>query len=435
MNIDPANPGDRQALIERLENLITGHQAGQKKFALLLIKLNHFRQFNITHGYPAGDRLLIEFCSRLQAIAREHDYVARMGSSDFAMVLPEILNQGHATLAAIKLLSSLDESFEMDGGTINISACIGIVIFPDHACEIDELLRKAETSLIAAQSDIQSYSIYQEVAKSSGMNRWDIESGLDKAIEKSQFELYFQPQVYLDDGRLYGAEALIRWQNDDQGFIRPDIFIPIAEQSGHIYDITKWTINAALWLMKEWPRASTPLKAAVNISTKMLAEPGLVEMVQSALNIYGIPYEQLTLEITESALVEDMTASFKSLEELQSLGVNISIDDFGTGYSSLAYFKNIPANELKIDQSFVSYMLENKMDQHIVKTVIKMAQGFDLKVVAEGIEDRETFLALKSLGCDIAQGYYLAKPMPQQEFIQWLQDYDSAEVSSLEKAV
>lgn len=435
MNIDPANPGDRQALIERLENLITGHQAGQKKFALLLIKLNHFRQFNITHGYPAGDRLLIEFCSRLQAIAREHDYVARMGSSDFAMVLPEILNQGHATLAAIKLLSSLDESFEMDGGTINISACIGIVIFPDHACEIDELLRKAETSLIAAQSDIQSYSIYQEVTKSSGMNRWDIESDLDKAIEKSQFDLYFQPQVYLDDGRLYGAEALIRWQNDDQGFIRPDIFIPIAEQSGHIYDITKWTINAALWLMKEWPRASTPLKAAVNISTKMLAEPGLVETVQSALNIYGIPYEQLTLEITESALVEDMTASFKSLEELQSLGVNISIDDFGTGYSSLAYFKNIPANELKIDQSFVSYMLENKMDQHIVKTVIKMAQGFDLKVVAEGIEDRETFLALKSLGCDIAQGYYLAKPMPQQEFIQWMQDYDGAEVSGLEKAV
>jgi diguanylate cyclase (GGDEF)-like protein len=435
MNTDPTNPADRQALIERLENLINKHQAGQKKFALLLIKLNHFRQFNITHGYPAGDRLLIEFCRRLQAIAREHDFVARMGSSDFAMVFPEILNEGHATLAAIKLLSSLDESFEMDGGAINISASIGIVIFPDHASELDDLLRKAETSLIAAQNDIQSYSIYQETTKTSGLNRWDIESGLDKAIEKSQFDLYFQPQVYLDDGRLYGAEALIRWQNDDQGFIRPDIFIPIAEQSGHIYDITKWTINAALWLMKEWPQTSTPLKAAVNISTKMLAEPGLVETVQNALGIYGIPYEQLTLEITESALVEDLSASFKSLEELQSLGVNISIDDFGTGYSSLAYFKNIPANELKIDQSFVSYMLENQMDQHIVKTVIKMAQGFDLKVVAEGIEDRETFLALKSLGCDIAQGYYLAKPMPQQEFIQWLQDYDGAEVSSLEKAV
>jgi diguanylate cyclase (GGDEF)-like protein len=435
MNTDPTNPADRQALIERLENLINKHQAGQKKFALLLIKLNHFRQFNITHGYPAGDRLLIEFCRRLRAIAREHDFVARMGSSDFAMVFPEILNEGHATLAAIKLLSSLDESFEMDGGAINISASIGIVIFPDHASELDDLLRKAETSLIAAQNDIQSYSIYQETTKTSGLNRWDIESGLDKAIEKSQFDLYFQPQVYLDDGRLYGAEALIRWQNDDQGFIRPDIFIPIAEQSGHIYDITKWTINAALWLMKEWPQTSTPLKAAVNISTKMLAEPGLVETVQNALGIYGIPYEQLTLEITESALVEDLSASFKSLEELQSLGVNISIDDFGTGYSSLAYFKNIPANELKIDQSFVSYMLENQMDQHIVKTVIKMAQGFDLKVVAEGIEDRETFLALKSLGCDIAQGYYLAKPMPQQEFIQWLQDYDGAEVSSLEKAV
>ncbi len=430
MNTDPTNPADRQALIERLENLINKHQAEQKKLALLLIKPKHFRQFNITHGYPTGDQLLADFCNRLQAIAHEHDFVGRMGSSDFAMVLPEIMNEGHATLAAIKLLSSLQEPFELDGGMINISASIGIVIFPDHAGTIDDLLRKAESTLIAAQHDIQSYAVYQETTKTSGLNRWDIESNLDQAIEKSQFELYFQPQVYLDDGRLYGAEALIRWQHDDQGFIRPDIFIPIAEQSGHIYDITKWTINAALWLMKEWPRASAPLKAAVNISTKMLAEPGLVETVQNALNIYGIPYEQLTLEITESALVEDMTASFKSLEELQSLGVNISIDDFGTGYSSLAYFKNIPANELKIDQSFVSYMLENKMDQHIVKTVIKMAQGFDLKVVAEGIEDLETFLALKQLGCDIAQGYYLAKPMPQQEFIKWLQDYDSTELSN-----
>jgi len=421
--MDTIELGNRQSLFQQLEIIMNAHHAGQKKFALLLINIHHFRQFNITHGYRFGDQLLAAFFDRMKDISREHDFMARTGNSDFVMVLPEIMNEGHATLAAVKLQSMLEEPFELDGNRINISACIGIVIFPDHATEIEDLLKKSETSLVDAQKEIRSYSVYREGSNSQEKNRWDIEHDLKKAIEKSEFELYFQPQVYLDDGRLFGAEALIRWKNGDQGFVRPDIFIPIAEQNGQIYEITKWTLNGALWLMKAWPELPTPLKTAVNISTKMLAEPGLTDIVENALNIHGIPYEQLTLEITESAFVGDLPVIFRSLDELKSLGVNISIDDFGTGYSSMAYFKNIPANELKIDRSFVSFMLENQMDRHIVKTVIQMAQGFDLKVVAEGIEDEPTLLELKELGCDIAQGYHLAKPMPQDEFINWINNF------------
>ena len=176
-------------------------------------------------------------------------------------------------------------------------------------------------------------------------------------------------------------------------------------------------------MIKDWPKSEPDIKVAVNISTKVLADPGLVDSVRSALSIWEADSSRLTLEITESALMEDMSTSFIALDELKSLGLNISIDDFGTGYSSMAYFKYIPADELKIDQSFVCYMLENSMDQHIVKTVTEMAHGFNLKVVAEGIENKETYDALKAMGCDVAQGYYLAKPMPQEDFILWLKNY------------
>ena len=225
---------------------------------------------------------------------------------------------------------------------------------------------------------------------------------------------------------MLGAEALIRWNNKTRGYIRPDLFIPIAEKSGQIHDITSWTINTALRLIKDWPNMETPLTVAINISARVLRDHDLVDYIKSALNIWNADPGRLILEITESALMEDITTSFETLDELREVGLNISIDDFGTGYSSMAYFKNIPASELKIDQSFISYMLENAMDQHIVKTIITMAQGFNLKVVAEGIENLRTFNALKELGCDVAQGYYLARPMPQKEFIQWLNNYQQS---------
>ncbi len=414
---------DRDALFTDLEHYMEDHLRRDKKFAVILVNINHFRQINLAYGYQVGDELLENFSSRLQELTRDQDYIARMGNSEFILMLPEILNVGHATLAANKISRALGVPFDMGERQQKITANMGVAIFPDHAQELTRLIQCAEKALMHARKSVEPFSIYTAKDESSDIDSWDIESQLSDAHERDEFEMYFQPQVNLQTGALFGAEALIRWNHPQQGFIRPDLFIPIAEQSGHIHKITWWTINAALRLINDWPETSEPLKVAVNLSARVLPDPNLVDSVRSALNIWGTAEGRLTLEITESALMQDMSTSFMTLDELRSLGVNISIDDFGTGYSSMAYFKYIPANELKIDQSFVRHMLENSMDQHIVKTVIEMAHGFDIDVVAEGVEDIGTLEALKQLDCDVMQGYYLAKPMPQDAFINWLKDF------------
>ncbi|RDH84588.1 MAG: bifunctional diguanylate cyclase/phosphodiesterase [endosymbiont of Galathealinum brachiosum] len=425
MNDTPAYVADRNSLLKDLEHFINDHLSEGKKLAILLININHFRQINVIYGYQSADILLEEFVHRLKKLSREQDYIARVGNSEFIMVLPEILNEGHVTLAANKLLSCLNTPFSFGDSNHKVIADMGIALFPDHAIDIQGLIQKAELALLDARSSAKSYSIYKKKSQQVDFYNWDIEDELRNAQERDEFELFFQPQVNLQTGKLFGAEALIRWNNREKGRIRPDLFIPIAEESGQIHSITWWTINAALRLIKDWPETLPPLQVSVNLSAKVLSDPELVHSVRSALSIWGAKPEQLTLEVTESALMEDMDTSFITLDELRSFGLNISIDDFGTGYSSMAYFKYIPANELKIDQSFIRYMLDNEMDQHIVKTVIEMAHGFDIKVVAEGIENEETYNSLKELGCDIAQGYFLAKPMPQDEFIQWLKNYQS----------
>jgi diguanylate cyclase (GGDEF)-like protein len=414
---------DRGSLFRELEQLIVAHQSSDKKLAVLLISINQFRQFNINYGYQLGDHLLEEITQKLLETGREQDYIARVGNSEFIVVLPEIYTEGHTVLAALKFLNGFDEPLDIGVRKIRVTCNVGIAIYPDHAANVGELIQKAERALLSARNGAQPYAIYPAKTNQNEADFLDIEAELQGAIERDEFELFFQPQVYIETGQVFGVEALIRWKHGDSGYIRPDIFIPVAEQTGQIYDITWWTVNAALRLMQEWPTTEIPIKVAVNISTKMFKEHDFVDSVKNSLSIWGSDHERLTLEITESALMDDVSSSFVLLNELSALGLNISIDDFGTGHSSMAYFKNIPADELKIDQSFVFHMLENPMDQHIVETVIHLAHGFDLKVVAEGIEDKDTLDRLGELGCDIAQGYHLAKPMPQEKFIQWMDDY------------
>lgn len=417
------NIGSRESLIAELDEFIAIHQAQSNCFAMLLIKIRDFRRFNLMRGYQEADLVLNAMVNCLAEVTRSQDYIARVGNAEFALLLPSVLNEGHASLAAIKILEKLKEPLVVGQEKLHIHVEIGISLFPKHAANSQELFQKTEMALSDAASSQQAYSIYSDGDNEITRFDWDIEADLQQAIEKEQFDLFLQPQVYLNNGQLFGAEALIRWKNGSKGYIRPDLFIPVAERSGQIFEITRWTLNRALWLRKTWPKEMESLNLAVNISTKMLSQPDFTEIVCSAIKIYAIEYDQLTLEITESALVEDMSSSFGTLDELKSLGVNISIDDFGTGYSSMAYFKSLPANELKIDQTFIQYMLKNSMDQHIVKTIIQMAKGFDLTVVAEGIEDRETFAMLRDLECDIAQGYHLAKPMPGPSFIEWVECY------------
>ncbi len=428
----PGSVGDRQQLFQKLEEMTVVPEAsgGQAPFALILIKLDHFRRYNLTKGYQAADKLLSIFTQSLQSILRPQDYLARVGNAEFVLLLAGISNEGFANLAATKLFDCLKDSQESGLQNVYMQAHAGVTLFPEHATGVVELMKRAETALDIARHQLEPFAIYQDDDKASEGIDWGIQNDLNHAIELDQFELYFQPQISLKDGKLYGAEALLRWKNEEKGFVRPDVFIPIAEKTGQIVEITEWTLNSALWFLEEWCRQSSPIKVAVNISTKMLSEPDFGDIVRNSIALYGVDPQFLTLEITESALLEDMSSSVAILEDLRQLGVNVSIDDFGTGYSSLAYFKGLPANELKIDRSFIQYMLENQMDQHIVKTVIQLAHGFDLEVVAEGVEDEQSNEFLKQIGCDISQGYFIAKPMPTDDFLAWVSsNYKDFELS------
>lgn len=418
--VDADQIATRGQLLETLQQMTRPSDgSAAEPFGLLLIKLSHFRKFNTLHGYRAADQLLAQFISGLNSIRRPQDYLARVGNADFVLVLQGVSQEGFASLAAIKIHENMKSPLIVDGDQIQVQTHCGIVLYPEHANEVEALLQKAESALDFARRKSQPYTIYQEQQQQDSILDWDIQHDLSHAIERDQFELFFQPQIGLQSGQLFGAEALIRWHNGDKGYIRPDLFIPIAEKSGQIIEITAWTLNSALWFIKEWGRRHNPIRVAVNISTRMLSEPDFYELVCNSIALYGVEYEYLTLEITESAIVEDMSSSTEILESLKQLGINISIDDFGTGYSSMSYFKGLPANELKIDRTFIQFMLENPMDQHIVKTIIHLAQGFDLKVVAEGIEDEASFDLLRQLNCDLAQGYYIARPMPREDFIVW----------------
>ena len=412
----------RDGLFNQLKDYVEQHKASGKKLALLLIKVDNFRRLNTVFGYHTGDIFLKAFSHRLENIARNKDFIAHIGNSEFVMLLPEIFNTGHAELAVHKIFSAMGEPFEMDGRSHKIGVHIGVSIYPDHDDELESLMQKAEMAMIASRTSAASYALYSHEDVESNIGAWDIEGELETALENDDFELYYQPQVCMQTKYLFGAEALIRWNHKQRGFIRPDIFILVAEKTGQIHAITRWCLNTALRQIKEWPSLSKPLSLSVNISALVFNDLSFVDSVKSAINFWGVPAEQLTLEVTESALVDDVNTSFITLNELRQLGVGISIDEFGTGYSSMAYLKNIPANELKVDQSFVFHMLNNAMDQHIVNTVIEMGHGFNMKVVAEGIENAETFEALKKLGCDIGQGYHVAYPMPLDEFNQWVKD-------------
>jgi diguanylate cyclase (GGDEF)-like protein len=410
-------------LIRKLEVVANEHRIHSQDFALLMVGLQNFRQFNIIHGFAAGDILLAKFFDRLNCQLRAQDMILRSGSAEFVIVIQNILNEGHATLAVIKLMNVLDEAFDISGVRLRVSACIGVSLFPYHGQDVSTLLKNTETALVEARDKFPAYSIYEDSVNNEQALNWDIAPDLQSAIDLDQLELFFQPQIEIASGRMHGAEVLLRWKHHDRGYIDPETFISVAEQGELIYDITDWLIHSVLWQMQDWADMPVSPQIAVNLSPKILKYPGLVESISNSANIFGSDLKQVTLEVTESALVEDLSFSTQYLEELKSLGVKISIDDFGTGYSSIAYFKKIPADELKIDRSFVSNMIESQADQHIVKSVINMAQGFNLKVVAEGIENVETLELLKSLGCDIGQGYYIAKPMPKADFVKMLQHY------------
>ena len=391
----------------------------QTNLGLVVIDIDGFARINATHGFDFGDRVLLHLAAQLREVARLQDYVARIGDNRFALVLTRVMNKGHVELAMQKVFRLLDLPFENGASRLKVPVTTGAALCPMHASHADYLLRRAEKALEAGRAVGQRSMFALDHERDTGLSElWDLEIELAGAAERGELTLHYQPKLRIADQQPVGAEALMRWHHRARGLVAPDLFVPVAEQTGQIRAMTMWALNTALRQAGEW--RGGPLSVAVNVPADLVARHDLPELVENALRLWGKEHIQLVLEITERSLVADPRHSFTILSQIRDLGVRISIDDFGTGYSCLAYFKDIPADELKIDKSFVAGLLTDPASADITALLIDLAHRFGLSVVAEGVEDEATLQVLRQCGCDVAQGFYFSKPLPPDVFARWL---------------
>jgi diguanylate cyclase (GGDEF)-like protein len=411
----------RRSFMDLLRRHLGLANARQERLGLLVVDINAFSRINATHGFDLGDQVLVHVAHALQQVARPQDYAARIGDNRFALILTRVMNQGHVALAMQKLSRLLELPFETGAKSFRVPITVGAALCPVHATQADHLLRQAEQAVVGARAAGLERQFAPDHDRGSGISEfWDLELELNGAIERGDMTLHYQPKLCVRERRVLGAEALMRWHHRGRGMVPPDVFIPIAEQTGQIRPMTAWALNCALRQAGEWG-GGQPLSVSVNVPPQLIARHDLPDLVDNALQLWGRSDVQLVLEITERSLVVEPRHCFGVLSRIRDLGVKISIDDFGTGYSCLAYFKDIPADELKIDRSFVRGLLDQPACADITSLVIDLAHRFGLSVVAEGVEDEATLQALARLGCDVAQGYHFSPALRSDLFVQWLQ--------------
>jgi diguanylate cyclase (GGDEF)-like protein len=405
---------NRTILREHLEQAIRVAQRGQTAVALLLLDINHFKEINNTLSHRNGDILLRQVGPRLRRVLREPDLIANLGGDEFGVLLPDTDGRG-AALVAQKVLDVFEEPFVLEDVTVAVGAGIGIAVYPDHGDDADLLMQRADVAMHVAKEAGNEYFVYASDLDHSHPDRLALMGALRHAIDDNQLFLLYQPQVCVKTGRVVGVEALVRWRHPERGVILPDQFILLAEHAGLIKPLTLWVLTTALRQCRGWHDLGIAISVAVNLSARSLKDAGLPDQVAAILHHAGVAPGSLELEITESVIMADPARALEILTRLNTMGVRLSIDDFGTGYSSLSYLKKLPVESIKIDKSFVISMVTDQDDAVIVRSTIELAHTLGRKVVAEGVEQRETWDRLAALGCDVAQGYYLSRPQPADD--------------------
>lgn len=415
---------NRLLLLDRLQQAVNQAERENHRVALMFLDLDRFKQVNDSLGHQIGDELLVAVVERLQACVRETDTISRQGGDEFVIVLPDIRDSNAASIIAEKILDTLREPFEIAGHQISTSFSIGVSLYPDDGKEIEALMQNADTAMYhAKESGRNNYHFYTESMNANAAERLRLQNKMRHAVEHGLFELYFQPLISLADMRVIGCEALIRWNDQEEGWIPPAKFIPLAEETGQILAIDAWVLREACRHARTWMDADLPpLTVAVNISALQFKRGMIVDSVNAALSSSGLPPGRLEVELTESVLIQDTQQTKRQLDALNAIGVRLSIDDYGTGYSNLSYLKQLDVDKLKIDQSFVKDMLTDELDAIIVRSTIELAHNLGLRVLAEGVEDQSVQLLLQRLGCDEAQGYHIGRPMPAHAFMQLIKD-------------
>lgn len=383
-------------------------------FALLYIDIDRFALVNESYGQDAGDMLLKEFASRLSFVVRERATVARLAADTFAVLDTEISRPDDALVLADALKTAIGQPVYFDGRELQISATVGIAVFPRDGASFEAIMRNAGAALHRGKEQARgSVQFYDAQMTDEAIQRIELEASVRNVLRRNELTLYYQPQIDIASGRIVGAEALLRWMHPKRGLLPPLQLVPVAEEIGVIHAIGLWVLKEACACAVSWQEQGfAPIRISVNVSPHQLQADGFVESVARTLHTSGLAPELLELEITESALLTDMADSARVLNELKALGLSIAIDDFGTGYSNLSYLSRLPIDRLKIDQSFVARMIEDTHDLGIVQVVISLARVLGLSVIAEGVETEQQLSCLASHGCQEAQGYLIARPQP-----------------------
>jgi len=410
---------NRSLLLDRLEQALRTARRLATPLALLVMDLDRFKEINDAFGHRAGDLLIGEVALRLSADLRDTDTVARLGGDEFAMILPGA-DEGAAGHVAQKIIAALQRPFDIDGVAHEVAISIGIAVSPQHGDDVETLMRRADMAMYVAKTTPGGSAVYAEQQDPEGSNQLALMAELRQTLETDQLQVVYQPIVGFNEGEAIRVEALARWRHPERGLIAPGEFIPLAERSGLVKSLFSHVLAMTLAQCATWRQANLPVQAAVNLSIRNLLDPELPRIVGQALDRAGIPPESLAFEITESMLMLEPNRVLRTLAELRDLGVQLAIDDFGVGYSSLAYLQRLPAYAVKIDRSFVSRMTRDRGSSEIVKLITNLGHALGMKVVAEGIEDQATYDACAAVGCDSAQGFFVARPMVATAIPAWL---------------
>ncbi len=413
---------DRYQLCDEIEPLLVYDD--KKNTALILVNVHHTRQISAHHGFDSALEMLQQIRQGLESYLKDNCRIMRTSNHEYALLLQNIDNPGHCQLALTSIERKLNNKNHVSRHfSTKTSLTISGALYPTHAVTAEQLIQCAEIAMYQAEQNKLSFCLYSQKLSNRIERQLAIESELDSAIAEQLITVWYQPKINITDGSLYGVEALARWNSEKEGFISPEIFIPIAEQSILIKELTQWILNTAMRQLKEWEKMGLQINCAVNISGRVVDDDEFIELIEHTTGVWDLKPKQVTLEITETSVMESFESNMTKLRHLKSLGFQISMDDFGTGYSSLEYFKNLPVNEIKIDKSFVMHMMENEADRKMVSMIAGLSRAFGLNIVAEGVENEETLTALKSLGVHRAQGYHIAKPMPESDFLTWADFY------------
>ncbi|MGQ0799274.1 MAG: EAL domain-containing protein [Pseudomarimonas sp.] len=425
---------NRTLLAERLERAVVRARRASSRVGVLFLDLDRFKDINDSMGHAAGDRLLKAAAARLQETVREVDTVARLGGDEFTVVLEDLADIASAETMAARIVAAFDAPLEIEGrAETSISPSIGVALYPDHASSPNDLLKFADTAMYAAKDrGRNTWQMYTESMDAETRRRASMMAALRKALDRGEFSLLFQPKLSLQERRITGVEALLRWHSDELGAISPAVFIPLAEETGLIVAIGEWVLREAAMTLARWRRAGfNDLVMAINISVLQLLRGHLPERVAAVLEECDVPANRIELEVTESMVMANAEHAILAMRELKNLGVSLAIDDFGTGYSSLIYLKRLPIDTLKIDKAFVGDLTTDPDDEAITATIITMAHSLGLNVVAEGAETLDQIGYLSEQGCDEIQGYWLSWPLDDTRCIDFIRDWTPASLGTI----